>query len=162
MVHFKANGKILILVIFMCTKRALTTKYYVLSLGWLDLLAIQELPVSNRATQVWMAMPLCLMWSLWNERNQCTFDGIERPVSILKENLLRTLFTWSHVFGVISSTSFLDFIDSLSLWTFYLLVILLFWNEIYYLSKKSLLKDNLPTPRIIPKFDTGSIADLIP
>ena len=99
----------------MCTKRALTTKYYVLSLGWLDLLAIQELPVSNRATQVWMAMPLCLMWSLWNERNKRIFDGIKHPVSVLKKHILRTLLAWSHAFGVISSMSFLDFIDSLSL-----------------------------------------------
>ena len=96
--------------------------FYLIGVNWVMPRLVLELLACwpgqfqwHRAARVWMAMPLCLMWSLWNERNQCTFDGIERPVSILKENLLRTLFTWSHVFGVISSTSFLDFIDSLSL-----------------------------------------------
>lgn len=72
----------------------------------------------HRAARVWMAIPLCLMWSLWIERNKWTFDGIERPVSVLKEHILRTLFAWSSACGVISPMSFLEFLDSLSLWAF--------------------------------------------
>jgi hypothetical protein len=62
-----------------------------------------------------MAMPLCVMRSLWQERNKQTFDGIESSVSVLKEHILKTSFAWSHVLGDTSTASFLDFIDSLAL-----------------------------------------------
>ena len=53
--------------------------------------------------------------SMSSMKLEMVFDGIERPVCVLKEHILRALFDWFCDLGQISSISFLEFIDSLSL-----------------------------------------------
>ena len=55
------------------------------------------------------------MWNLWYERNKGVFDGVERPTFVIKEHILQSLFDWMCALGGISSMSFIDYIDSLSL-----------------------------------------------
>jgi hypothetical protein len=52
------------------------------------------------------AVPLCVMWIIWQERNACTFEGIERSVVELKLFFLRTLFEWMAAFHAHLFTSF--------------------------------------------------------
>ncbi len=55
---------------------------------------------------IWDAVPLCLMWLLWRERNRRPFEDSERSSVELKFIFLRALCDWINVF---SST--LDFVD---------------------------------------------------
>ena len=40
------------------------------------------------------AVPLCLMWCIWRERNTRTYDGIEVSLLKLKSMLKTSLFDW--------------------------------------------------------------------
>uniref|UniRef100_A0A2N9I8S1 Reverse transcriptase domain-containing protein n=1 Tax=Fagus sylvatica TaxID=28930 RepID=A0A2N9I8S1_FAGSY len=64
---------------------------------------------------VWGAVPLCVMWVLWCERNLRVFEGQERTVLELKLVLLRTLFDWLHCSSSYSPSYFEEFLDSCTL-----------------------------------------------
>lgn len=40
--------------------------------------------------------PLCLMWIVWKEHNNCILEDDEKPLDQLKSLLICTLFDWSH------------------------------------------------------------------
>ncbi len=61
---------------------------------------------------IWRAVPHCLMWCLWRERNLRTFEGCEQHVAELKLLFLRTLFEWMASTRLFGFSSFLEFIDS--------------------------------------------------
>ena len=65
--------------------------------------------------EVWGAVPLCVMWVLWRERNLRVFEGQERTVLELKLVLLRTLFDWLHCSSNYSPSYFEEFLDSCTL-----------------------------------------------
>jgi hypothetical protein len=44
--------------------------------------------------RIWRAVPHCLMWCLWRERNMRIFEGCEQHVDELKLLFMRTLFEW--------------------------------------------------------------------
>ncbi|XP_065636444.1 uncharacterized protein LOC136070428 [Quercus suber] len=48
-------------------------------------------------SKVWNMVPACLMRLVWKERNVRTFEDIERPINMLKNLLVRTLFEWSRI-----------------------------------------------------------------
>ena len=60
---------------------------------------------------VWNAIPSCLMWLLWRERNQQAFEDSERHTVELKLILLRTLMEWLAAVSRLSFPSVLAFID---------------------------------------------------
>jgi hypothetical protein len=64
---------------------------------------------------VWGAVPLCVMWVLWRERNLRVFEGQERTVLELKLVLLRTLFDWLHCSSSYNPSYFEEFLDSCTL-----------------------------------------------
>ena len=51
-------------------------------------------------TAIWMAMPYCLMWCIWQERNNRRFEDLERSVSDLRLFFLKTLLDWVAVLGI--------------------------------------------------------------
>jgi hypothetical protein len=61
---------------------------------------------------IWKAVPHCLMWCLWRERNLRTFEGREQHVAELKLLFLRKLFEWMASTRLFGFSSFLEFIDS--------------------------------------------------
>jgi hypothetical protein len=61
---------------------------------------------------IWRAVPHCLMWCLWKERNRRIFEGCEQTVAKLKLLFLRTLFEWMASTRLFDFSSFLEFIDS--------------------------------------------------
>lgn len=66
-----------------------------------------SLPLTSN---VWPAVPLCVMWNLWYKR------GLEQPTFVIKEHTLLSLYDWLRALVDISSFFFLvEFIDSLSL-----------------------------------------------
>jgi hypothetical protein len=60
---------------------------------------------------VWNAIPLCLMWLLWRERNQRAFEDSERHSMELKLILIRTLMEWTAAVSSRSFPSVFAFID---------------------------------------------------
>ncbi len=61
---------------------------------------------------IWNAVPLCLMWMLWWERNRGAFEDSEHHSVELKMVFLRALYDWmASLFGH-SFSSVFDFSDS--------------------------------------------------
>lgn len=58
--------------------------------------------------EIWVLVPLCLMWCLWRERNSC-FEGTEILLPQLKFLFLKTLvntpFSSHHLLDVLDDTS---------------------------------------------------------
>ena len=54
---------------------------------------------------IWMAVPHCLMWCIWQERNNRHFEDLERLVSDLKLFFLKTLLDWVAVLDFCSFSS---------------------------------------------------------
>jgi hypothetical protein len=94
---------------------------------------------------IWKAVPHCLMWCLWHERNSRTFSGEEQSVPALKFTFLQTLFEWLKASNLISAHSVAEMLDNCSFYAFnslFLLCIfplyffLFFINEILIYQKK--------------------------
>ncbi len=49
------------------------------------------------ASDVWNLIPLCLMWTVWKERNHRTFKDVSGSDSQLRDCFASTLFDWSRV-----------------------------------------------------------------
>ncbi|KAF5457906.1 hypothetical protein F2P56_021979 [Juglans regia] len=45
---------------------------------------------------VWKMIPNCILWCLWQERNERIFEDKERSIAELKMLFFRTLCTWAH------------------------------------------------------------------
>jgi hypothetical protein len=64
---------------------------------------------------VWRAVPHCVMWCLWRERNRRTFEDCESSVVDLKLQFYRVLFDCLIATGLFSFSNVLDLIDICSL-----------------------------------------------
>ena len=69
----------------------------------------------HRHIEIWKAVPHCLMWCLWKERNARIFEDGERNVLELKLLFFRTLFDWMTATRLFSSLSYLEFFDLCSI-----------------------------------------------
>ena len=65
------------------------------------------------SSDIWKIVPLCLMWTIWMERNQRTFEDVSRLNRQILEGFILTLFDWSRAWGYNTSTSTSEFISSL-------------------------------------------------
>ena len=61
---------------------------------------------------IWTAVPHCLMWCLWRERNSRTFSEEEHSVPALKFTFLQTLFEWLKASNLISAHSVAEMLDN--------------------------------------------------
>ena len=68
----------------------------------------------RHSSEVWNLVPLCLMWSLWQERNRHIFEDLEKSVSQLKETFSCLLYDCSRSWGFTEAKSLPDFIASLN------------------------------------------------
>ena len=68
----------------------------------------------KHSSAVWNLVHSCVMWSLWRERNNRTFEDIEHSVGQLIEFCMSSLFDWSRAWGFTTSTSIGGFLESLS------------------------------------------------
>ena len=66
--------------------------------------------VGKRREKAWRVVPICLMWTLWKERNERAFNDIERSNQALKHSFLYTLVNWVRVFIDDHTLSMIDFI----------------------------------------------------
>ena len=61
--------------------------------------------------KVWRAVPLCLFWTIWTERNKRSFENVELSVQRLKFVFLCNLLSWTNLFIKHTSMPLVDFID---------------------------------------------------
>ena len=69
---------------------------------------------NSESGAIWKAVPHCLMWCFWRERNSRAFSGEENSVPALKYSFLQTLYEWLKASNLISSYFFADMLDSCS------------------------------------------------
>lgn len=43
---------------------------------------------------VWKMIPLCIMWCIWSERNECCFEDKEHTMAELHNFFVHTLMLW--------------------------------------------------------------------
>jgi hypothetical protein len=65
------------------------------------------------ALVMWRIAPLCLMWTIWRERNAKCFEDREKSEDEIKNILVKSLFNWTWAFNI-----FFRFLTSLFLWSF--------------------------------------------
>uniref|UniRef100_A0A2N9IAI6 Reverse transcriptase domain-containing protein n=1 Tax=Fagus sylvatica TaxID=28930 RepID=A0A2N9IAI6_FAGSY len=71
-------------------------KNWVMPRDVVDLLSCwKEIRGNSKAGKIWKMVPHCLMWCLWQERNDRTFKEKERTIPALKLHFLHTLLNWS-------------------------------------------------------------------
>ncbi|KAG2709629.1 hypothetical protein I3760_05G248700 [Carya illinoinensis] len=62
----------------------------------LELLASWAMPGGNlHVKAMWKMVPICIMWCIWQERNERTFEDKERTTEELCSYLFSTLILWS-------------------------------------------------------------------
>jgi hypothetical protein len=70
-----------------------------------------HVPWATNQNTIWNAIPGCLMWLIWRERNQRAFEDIERHTVDLKLSFIRTLMEWMAVLSSQAIPSIITFID---------------------------------------------------
>ena len=69
---------------------------------------LEEL-IQERSSDNGNLVPSCLMWIMWKERNNRTFENIECTQEELHSMLIQMLFYWSRVWGFTHCNSLLEF-----------------------------------------------------
>ena len=88
---------------------------WVMPRGVGDLLSCWHGPRNkSEAGKIWKMTPHCLLWCIWQERNDRTFNGVEKSIPALKLHLLLTLLSWAKASHLDSSCSLSDMIDQCS------------------------------------------------
>ena len=65
----------------------------------------------TRNLVIWEAVPHCLLWCLWRERNDRCFEGREHHMLDMKALFLCTLLDWMVATGLFSVSTTLDLLD---------------------------------------------------
>ena len=74
----------------------------------------------SEAGKIWKMIPQCLMWCLWRERNDRTFNGVEKSILAIKFQFVHTLLDWLKASHLDSTMSLSDMIDLCSVFNFLL------------------------------------------
>ena len=106
--------------------------------------------IRKLSSDIWNLVPLCLMWTLWHERNRRTFEDAAKSECQLLDCFISLLFDWSKALGF--TTSILCFrFCSIFVFKSYYLTLCITWSflcscfmhpktsffYIYYLSKEN-------------------------
>ena len=66
---------------------------------------------SQRNTRVWRAVPHCVFWCLWRERNARHFEDTELSIPDLKIQLFQLLYEWIKGMGFFSINSHVELLE---------------------------------------------------
>ena len=104
----------------------------------------------HRTASIWGDIPHCIIWTIWREWNNRTFEG-EWSITELKHIFILSLFEWITSLSGLPISSLLDFLDLCSfVWHFVSLCTLpvyqgscfccttiFFFNKVFYLPIKN-------------------------
>ena len=68
----------------------------------------------TRSAVVWKMVPICIFWSIWNDRNNRCFEDLESSMEEILVSLLFSLYSWTVAYLSLSYLSFADFLSRLS------------------------------------------------
>jgi hypothetical protein len=78
----------------------------------LDLLAGWKGQRGNKMVmEVWRMAPLCLMWTIWRERNAQCFEDTELTMAKLSNRFLKLLFLWAGVLNIPQVSNMQQFVE---------------------------------------------------
>jgi hypothetical protein len=63
-------------------------------------------------SHIWNLIPLCLMWTVWRERNLRTFEDLSSSQDQLLGTFVTSLFDWSRIWGFTTAVTVTEFVDS--------------------------------------------------
>uniref|UniRef100_A0A2N9GXU6 Reverse transcriptase domain-containing protein n=1 Tax=Fagus sylvatica TaxID=28930 RepID=A0A2N9GXU6_FAGSY len=63
-------------------------------------------------SHIWNLIPLCLMWTVWRERNLRTFEDLSTSPDQLLGTFVTSLFDWSRIWGFTTAVTVTEFVDS--------------------------------------------------
>ncbi len=69
--------------------------------------------LGKQCSDIWNLVPLCLMWTVWKERNRHTFENMEPTKEDMANIFSTALFDWARGCGFTHSVSLPDFLHSL-------------------------------------------------
>ena len=64
-------------------------------------------------SNIWNFVLGCLKWTIWTERNQCSFENTRKFLAQLLDLCHRTFFDWSRCWGLSDCFTLMDFLLSL-------------------------------------------------
>ena len=56
---------------------------------------LSHIPMRKKDAKLWRAVPLCLFWAIWKERNRVVFDDEAFSKSRLKSCFLFSFSSWA-------------------------------------------------------------------
>ena len=71
--------------------------------------------LGKHSSNIWNMVLACLMWLIWQECNNHTFEDIVRSTDLLKPILVGTLFQWVRIWGFAQCSSIFDFLLSVQI-----------------------------------------------
>ena len=79
--------------------------------------------VTTHHSDIWNLAPLCLMWTVWLERNSRTFEDVLCSTDQLLEKFANSLFDWLRVWGFSTADSVTDFIAFCFCFSYYFVTV---------------------------------------
>ncbi|KAJ9693798.1 hypothetical protein PVL29_009659 [Vitis rotundifolia] len=67
--------------------------------------------VGKKRKKIWKAIPLCIFWTVWKERNRLAFRGGELNIQRLKNSFVCNLWNWAKVYLDEESFSLIGFLE---------------------------------------------------
>lgn len=68
--------------------------------------------VEKRGKNIWKLISLCIVLTVWQERNMRYFEGENEEIIVMKYRCLQYLFCWHKTDLVVSTNEFLESLDS--------------------------------------------------
>ena len=69
--------------------------------------------LGKHSFDIWNLVLGYLMWTIWTERNQCSFEDNGKSVVQLLDLCQWTLFDWSRCWGLSNCSTLMDFLLSI-------------------------------------------------
>ena len=70
--------------------------------------------MGKKMEKAWRVAPICLIWTIWKERNRRALDDIERNDQDIKSIFLYTFVNWARVYIEEHTLYLIDFVDWLA------------------------------------------------
>ena len=87
--------------------------HWVLPHRVVDLLSDWRNWFGKHHSSIWNLVPLCLMWTVWRERNARTFEDVISSTDQLIEIFVNSLFDWLWIWGLTTTNTVSEFVVSL-------------------------------------------------
>ena len=66
--------------------------------------------MGKKRKNIWLTAPLCLFWTLWQERNMVAFENRVISAQRIKVIFLSNFWSWANLYSVDNTNYLLDFL----------------------------------------------------